>query len=358
MVVVDADTTTTTTTTTTSAPEPETRKVALSRSEVLLACGGGRRRLEMARSLWGRATVAAHGALGADPADVLGSCVNGHLCHARCFSSLLSSGSPCPSCKEPLVFPPVESRVPDPQACRCPICNEPRDGEDGHCRRKCELKARERAEDEAEAARVAAAAADPQANVAMPAGGGTGLHSSSMRCPECNFGPIHQDKCGDMNTHHGECMNRNRPTTHPDYCKHKEHWNAQQEGDIERNIKAAADRTIAAQKGGSGGGGSSLMADIAPGLAGVPDCPKCRKAKCQFNGCMRCGINFKHIRNWGQYLKDNPHLVWKNETPEQLARRVGSRRALQDLEKRLQFEEGLLAHEQRAVDILFGQELY
>mmetsp|Transcript_6821 Transcript_6821/g.7741 ORF Transcript_6821/g.7741 Transcript_6821/m.7741 type:complete len:1566 (+) Transcript_6821:194-4891(+) len=199
------------------------------------------------------------------------SCVRGHLLHSRCFQEALLSGSRCPApgCVEPLFLPPVTRVNTDDDTC----CGGARKDE-------VEVKAIQAASELAgHSALLGARAAE---DVEETSQNRSVFGENELRmCPMCCAGPLINNNCTDMSTHHGQCALRAlKADGAAQSCTPDGDYRASASDIAARMLRISATKTVA-----------DLL-------------PRCETHKCpvMFNGCMSCGHLFTDI-NWDNMPK-------------------------------------------------------
>lgn len=189
---------------------------------------------------------------------------------------------PCPARAEPLVVPPVVRRGGGEDE-----CGGGGGGDGGAEEGDAQLEARLdflamcglQFDEEDEYGRPLEAQDD----------GGIGevdLLSDMRQCPRCNLGPLYNENCSDMSTHHGECQS----------CEVR--LCSRQKLDQMVADRLVAQREVHRKKSDQNDLGVS-EADDSSGLsvlAAVPNCRACLSrgltSKVWYNGCMGCGLSF------------------------------------------------------------------
>lgn len=166
------------------------------RQEVFLFFGGDE---FAARKAWREATqktTPPHAKGGEDDVP-FASCARGHLLHSRCLQGALLEGRHCPApgCMEPLWVPSVTRTGNGDDDATC--CGEGSDVD-------AESEALQAASELAGHAALVAARASEGIEMADREFSLAGLRELKM-CPVCCFGPLFNENCSDMMTHHGEC---------------------------------------------------------------------------------------------------------------------------------------------------------
>lgn len=252
------------------------------RREVVLLCGGDE---VAARLLWSEALKERKAkSKGTDEMDEdddeavsFASCARGHLLHARCLQGALLAGRCCPApgCTEPLWVPRVrQQRTEEEDAC----CG----GENNTGETQAVAEALRTANELAgHAELVSARHADRREEVPFSS---AGLGDMKM-CPICCAGPLFNNNCSDMQTHHGECSAYSFGSTH-ESCTPQGTFRASASDIAERLMRVSATTTVA---------------DV------LPQCPK-HKVLVIFNGCLSCGHLFTDT-SWNDLPKYDPKAM-------------------------------------------------
>ena len=222
---------------------------------------------------------------GAPPASPpFASCLHGHVLHARCLQGALVAGRGCPACGEPLFAPPVTLLAEDTASC-------------GAAAPPPEALGTEAADAAASALSAEAGATRAAVPLAM------GVQENLRMCPACFRGPLVNDHCENMRTHHGQC---------PDCGE-----------------RVASGAEIAA-----------LVAGMAPRQSVADVIPRCRRcnAAAYFNGCRSCGHLFDAI-SWDAMPR------WDPEAASRSAVHVAYRAIATQLARQATHEAALLHYE-------------
>lgn len=228
----------------------ETRLVggfSRSRRELVLMNDGD---VEKAKKLWEEAS---------EPCDStpFASCLMGHLLDARCFEAALLSGTSCPvaGCSEPLWVPPAKTTG---------------TGRDADA---CNGDAREASQTLQVAENVGSPAEDHPGDGESP---GFEQQGNLKMCPCCCSGPLVNEYCAAMSSHHGECtavtLSR-RPTARDRRCTDRGIYRAPASEIAQALTRVSNTRTVT---------------DV------LPRCPT-HNVAVMFNGCLSCGHLFD---NW------------------------------------------------------------
>jgi len=267
------------------------------RRELVLMLGSE----ETARAAWDEA--------GAGDAMTFASCVRGHLLHARCFQGRLLAGRGCPVCTEPLFVPRVQrTRVEGDDAC----C--------GAAAGDADVAAALGAAQEVEVAATQQAEGSPTGSGAAAAPDEVERHSGGRlqmkMCPVCCAGPLLNENCSDLRSHHGQCP----------MCGEYPHSGAS----IAEAMAKPGRKTVGER---------------------IPKCEKCNVAV-TFNGCQECGHLFADI-DWDELPK------WDSSAKGCLEVANRHRRAARLLAAQVRHEAALLAHERAALqEARSGGEMY
>uniref|UniRef100_A0A7S4K8L7 RING-type E3 ubiquitin transferase n=1 Tax=Odontella aurita TaxID=265563 RepID=A0A7S4K8L7_9STRA len=215
------------------------------------------------------------------------SCVNGHIMHASCFMELVAFAQPCPACNEPLVAPPVVKRTEGENDC---CAGGDRGDVVGGTEDNARLDARLdfmalcglRFDDEDEYGQLLREEAADGGEF----GGGDPL-SDLRGCPGCKQGPLYNENCFDLNTHHGECQKCQLRL-----CSREE---------LDRMVadRLAARRADHKKRSKESMGTEAEEERELSVIEAVPDCLACLsqgiKSKVWYNGCMGCGMAFSSL---------------------------------------------------------------
>jgi len=277
-----------------------------SRREVMLLAGNeidARKKWDAARRGVGGGNVSSNG----DKADDVGcfaSCARGHLLHARCFQDALLAGRccPAPTCTEPLWVPKVRQLQRDDETC----CGGNASTED------------RTAETELVDFSAVARAAEEAEDTLNEQNSISGLGELKM-CPACCSGPIFNQDCADMMSHHGQCS---VAAVGGGQCR----FRATASDIATRMIEVSSTKTVV---------------DV------LPKCPT-HKVIVMFNGCMACGRLFTD-HSWNKLPKWDPDAKALMELDSK------KRQAASVLAREVQNEAALLQFERDALQNTWGK---